>query len=131
MLLFFELHLMIISSDKPDMPQLTSSSTNPTDGQTLTLTCKLQNAKVNKFEFFLNKKLVGAAGTSNTYTVKSVSFTDAGGYSCRASVDTVGSETSNTVTVKGTYLKFTLYDVKGYQLYFDCNGPLGASTNII
>ena len=92
------------------MPSLTTSSSSPTDGDKLTLTCNPpSHSSVNKYQFFKDGKSVGNPGSSKTYTVNSVTFTNAGGYTCKAFVDTVGSDSSNRVTVKGMFILSYLY----------------------
>ena len=87
--------------DKPAKPSLTSSNKTPTDGDKLTLTCASTSSSVNKYQFFKDGKSVGNPGSSKTYTVNSVTFTHAGGYTCKAFVDTVASDASSAVAVKG------------------------------
>ena len=94
-----------ISPANPNMPRLTSNKNNPTDGDHVTLTCAPQhNSDVNKYEFFKDRHSLGKPGTSNTLDMKTVTFSNVGGYTCKVYIDTVGSDLSNTVSVKGTNL---------------------------
>ena len=96
---------LLFSPAKPNMPKLTSNKNNPTDGDHVTLTCAPQhNSDVNKYEFFKDRHSLGKPGTSNTLDMKTVTFSNVGGYTCKVYIDTVGSDASNTVSVKGENL---------------------------
>ena len=84
------------------MPSLATSSSSPTDGDKLTLTCNPpSHSSVNKYQFFKDGKSVGKPGSSKTYTVNSVTFTHAGGYTCKALIDTLASDASSSVALRG------------------------------
>ena len=71
----------------------------------MTLTCNVQNSAVTKFEFYRGGHLIsGGSGTSKTFTDNSVTFSDAGSYTCKAFIDSVVSDASDSLKVKGLFI---------------------------
>ena len=94
-------HFYYFPPDKPSKPKLTSTNSSPTDGDHMTLTCNVQNSAVTKFEFYRGGRLISGSGTGKTFTDNSVTFSDAGSYTCKAFIDSVVSDSSDGVNVKG------------------------------
>ena len=75
----------------------------------MTLTCNVQNSVVTKFQFYRAGHLISGSGTSKTFTDNSVTFSDAGSYTCKAFIDTVESDASDAFNIKGWNLFFKWY----------------------
>ena len=69
----------------------------------MTLTCNVQNSAVTKFEFYRGGRLISGSGTGKTFTDNSVTFSDAGSYTCKAFIDSVVSDPSDALSVKGLF----------------------------
>ena len=67
----------------------------------MTLTCSSKDSHVTGYQFFNNNHLVSGNSKSNTFSVATVTFTHTGSYTCKALIDTVASDTSSAVSVKG------------------------------
>ena len=90
-----------VFSDKPTTPTLTSSNSDPTDGDSITLTCTATEAAVDGYEFKLDGATV-TSGSSNTLLIGSGTATIGthdGSYTCIASIDTVSSDASSALDV--------------------------------
>ena len=86
---------------KPSKPTLTSSKTPATDGDHVTLTCTSRTSGVNKFQFFKDGRSQGNAGTSKTLDLKPVTFSTSASYTCKVYIDTVASDPSDGLALKG------------------------------
>ena len=80
--------------DKPVTPTLTSDTTNPVNGQDITLTCTTATVGVTSYEF-RRGGLSLAVSASNTYTIFSATIgADDGSYTCSVVKDTISSDAS-------------------------------------
>ena len=83
------------SSDKPATPVLTSDVRDPTDGDTIVLTCTTTSSGITNYEFFRGRTSL-VKTSSNQYTVSSAAIgKDDDSYTCVASIDTVASDASS------------------------------------
>jgi len=89
-----------VFSDKPTTPVLTTSNSNPTDGDAITLTCTATEAAVNNYEFKRGSTTV-TSGSANTLAISSATIgADDGSYTCIVSIDTVSSDASIALAVQ-------------------------------
>ena len=76
-------------------PTLTADVSNPTDGDTVVLTCTTSTSDITNYEFFRGATSLVSA-SSNQHTVSSAAIgTDDDSYTCVASIDTVDSDASS------------------------------------
>ena len=91
--------LVFVFSDKPTTPTLTTTNSDPTDGDAITLTCTAVEAAVNNYEFKLGSTSL-ASGSSSTYSISTATIgANDGSYTCIVSIDTVASDASSAVVV--------------------------------
>ena len=63
--------------------------------------CDAKNSDVNIYKFYKDTVQIGGDRKNNTYIVDHVKFSDAGSYTCKSSIDSVSSYSSNSVSVTG------------------------------
>ena len=88
-------------SAKPHTPRLTASPNSPHGGDDLTLTCTVSDHSVNKYQFLKDNHQL-TIGSSKTYVIKKAPVSDTHNYTCKAYIDTVASDTSNTLKIQGS-----------------------------
>ena len=99
--------LLSFPSDKPATPTLTTSNSNPTDGEAIDLTCTSSSAGVNLYQFFRDGQAVGASQSSGTLSISTATIdTHDGSYTCTASINTVTSDESPALPVAREYSLF-------------------------
>ena len=93
--------LFVNVSDKPSTPTLSVSPANPTDGEDVELTCRVTNSQsITKYLFLKhNRSWQNTAG--NKYTISKAPVNQTDNYACQAYIDTVSSDNSSDVDVKG------------------------------
>ena len=93
---------MIIFSEKPDTPTLTSNNSEPTDGGELTFICTSPNTEVNSYIFTgpLGNNSKSFEAAVNSYTIANAYIdTHDGVYHCAALIDSVPSDPSPLLDV--------------------------------
>ena len=91
------------SSDKPATPVLSASTPNPTYGDSITLTCASSTEGITNYKFFKGTSMLTATSNGNTYTINNATEVKTGGvqYSCQAFMDSVPSDRSAELKLKG------------------------------
>ena len=86
----------------PTKPTLLPDNKDPTDGESLTLTCTSTTAGITKYQFNKDGVTLPSFGTGQTYTIHSLNLTSFDGtYNCVAYIDSVKSAASDGVPLKG------------------------------
>ena len=95
--------MFAFSSDKPAQPKLTSSVSEPTEGDSITLTCVTSTSGVTSYKFYLNGTELPSSGYINTYTIPSASLGSGkdGKYTCAAYFESVPSNKSTDLSIFG------------------------------
>ena len=99
-----KLLLSIPPTDKPLTPSLTASVREPTVGDTIILTCNSATAGVTSYHFFKDGSATAFFTTTvgNSHTIASANLiNDDARYTCKAFIDSVGSDPSNPLDLKG------------------------------
>ena len=94
------LHLLFTEAQKA--PTLTVNNNNPTEGDTITLTCDSVSQNVDKYHF-IKDGTVKNVSTQGTYVIKSVlpGTTVSGDYRCQVFKNNFSSPDSNVTHVVG------------------------------
>ena len=92
-----------MSTDKPQTPVVSTDNSNPTDGDSITLTCTSSTGAVNGYTWQLDGSTISGQ-TGQTYAIAQADIgTHEGAYTCVALIDTVASDTSSALTVNCKY----------------------------
>merc|ERR1711963_1356131 len=81
--------------DKPNAPTLLTSNSNPTTGDLVTLTCSTNTVGVTSYEFLRS----GVSQTNSASSQFTVTASNAGSFTCKVYVQTIVSDSSNTIFV--------------------------------
>ena len=91
---------VIYSTGKPNKPTLTASSSNPTDGNNLVLTCTTTTGGINSYQFVKNGLTIQNSASATLIFTPAVFVTNDGTYTCVAvKAGTISSDSSNSVIV--------------------------------
>ena len=86
-------------ADKPETPVLSTDNSNPTDGESISLTCTTATTGVSSYEFKRGTTSL-VNGAYNVYNIPTATIdADDDDYLCIAYIDTVASDVSNVITV--------------------------------
>ena len=93
---------------------MTSSISDPTEGDSITLTCVTSTSGVTSYKFYLNGTDLTSNGNINTYTIPSASLGSGedGNYTCVAYFESVPSENSTALSLFGRSLDYLLHEDK-------------------
>ena len=93
----------ILPSAALTKPLLTISPAQAVDGSSVSLTCGAVNHDVTKYEFFKGTTMISNSTSTNKYTIKAVTFSGAGTYSCKIYKESFPTS-SDQKTLKGNLL---------------------------
>ena len=95
--------MFALCTEKPSEPTLTSSVSEPTEGDIITLTCVTSTSGVTSYKFYLNDTELPSNGHINTYTIPSASLGSGkdGDYTCAAYFESVSSDSSTALSILG------------------------------